>query len=48
MPYTPKQKKAACADYGRAKKGKAARTMKGASKSTLKHMCTAPTKKRKG
>lgn len=46
MPYSKKQRKAACADYGRAKKGEAPRTMKGASKGSLREMCKGPMKKK--
>ena len=47
MPYSTRQKKAACADYGRAKSGKSPRTMKGMSKGQLRDFCTSPVHKKK-
>lgn len=44
MPYTAKQGKAACADYGRMKKGESPRTFKGMSKSKARSWCTAHNK----
>jgi len=46
MPYSKRQRKAACADYGRAKKGAAPRTMKGASRDSLREMCVGALKKK--
>ena len=44
MPYTAKQGKAACADYGRMKKGESPRTFKGMSKSKARSWCLAHSK----
>jgi hypothetical protein len=42
MPKTEKQRRAACADYGRKKKGKEPRTFKNMSKDKLKDWCQGP------
>ena len=48
MPTSGKQKRAACADYGRAKAGKTPRTFKGMSREKLRDFCVSPVKKAHG
>ncbi len=47
MPYTAKQRRAACAEYGRRKSGKKPWRFKGMSMAQLKKFCTGKLERRK-
>jgi len=48
VPASARQKRAACADYGRAKAGKGPRTFKGMGMEKLRDFCVSPVKKAHG